>query len=194
VDWDSCRFQGTAAVQMAACRNHRTAAAGRGPTAIHGLQFRYQRSWKGLVRYPKAADRMDHGTDTCTVDAGWQALPESVHILMIDVASTEELPEDFDGFRILQLLRPRRDTPVILITIPIWSVAFYLDLFSRAAHPLPAGTMTRANGAPNPPTAQAPMPAPVPCASNRSGCWMITVRPISPTSSADVSPATGAAR
>ena len=79
---------------------------GRLPTAIHGLQFRYQRSWKGLVRNPKAADRLDHGTDTCTVDAGWQALPESVHILLIDVASTEELPEDFDGFRILQLLRP----------------------------------------------------------------------------------------
>ena len=27
---------------------------GRLPTAIQGLQFRYQRSWKGLVRNPKA--------------------------------------------------------------------------------------------------------------------------------------------
>ena len=137
---------------------------------------------------------MDHGTDTCTADAGWQALPESVHILMIDVASTEELPEDFDGFRILQLLRPRRDTPVILITIPVWFVAFCLEQFSPAAHLLPAGTMTRANGDPNPATAQAPMPAPVPFANNRSEYWTITARPIAPAPSADVSPATGAAR
>jgi hypothetical protein len=30
------------------------AVLGRLPTAIQGLQFRYQRSWKGLVRNPKA--------------------------------------------------------------------------------------------------------------------------------------------
>ena len=172
----------------------RAAADGRLPTAIHGLQFRYQRSWKGLVRNLNAADRMDHGTDTCTADAGWQALPESVHILMIDVASTEELPEDFDGFRILQLLRPRRDTPVILITIPVWFVAFCLEQFSPAAHLLPVGTMPRANGAPNPPTAQGPMPRPGPYASNRNECWEIGARPIFPAPSADASPATGSAR
>jgi hypothetical protein len=69
---------------------------GRLPTTIQGLQFRYQRSWKCLVRSPKAASRTEHGTDTRTAGVGWQALPGFVHVLMIDVAAEEILPEDLD--------------------------------------------------------------------------------------------------
>jgi len=71
-------------------------ANGRLPTTIQGLQFRYQRSWKCLVRSPKAASRTEHGTDTRTAGVGWQALPGFVHVLMIDVAAEEIFPEDLD--------------------------------------------------------------------------------------------------
>ena len=76
----------------------------------------------------------------------------------------------------------------------LWPIALCLDQFSPTVPLLPVGTMPRANGAPNPATAQVPMPAPVPCASNRNGCLEIRARPISLTSNADASPATDAAR
>ena len=89
---------------------------------------------------------------------------------------------------------PAATLPVTLIMMSVWSVAVFFEQFSPAARLLLVGTMTRANGAPNPPIVQAPMPAPGQCASNRSECWEIRARPIAPAPSADASPATGMAR
>ena len=92
------------------------------------------------------------------------------------------------------VLACRRDSASDSDRDSLWSIAFYLEQSSPAGHLLPADTMPHANGAPNPPIFQAPMPAPGPCASNRSECWTITDRPNVPTPSADAWPATGAAR